>query len=248
MYASILINTTAKKLNKVFDYIVPKEMEDILQVGDRVWVPFGKGENLSEGYVESFKEKSEFANKEIAKIEDSLISKENVELARLMADKYFCNVQDCIKLMLPPKQASKNLANRIKEKTARFVYLKLPKEVIEEDLEEGKIKSEKHQKLLKFLLENDGIDISELEAITDVSKAVMKTVEKNGFIEFRNEKVERNPLAHKTKKKDKKLVLTKEQQEAYDQIEFMIENEEYAEFLLHGVTGSRKNRGLFATN
>ena len=39
--------------------------------------------------------------------------------------------------------------------------------------------------------------------------------------------------------KDKKLVLTEEQQDAYDQISFMIENEEYAEFLLHGVTGSR---------
>ena len=248
MFASILINTTAKKLNKVFDYIVPKEMEDILQIGDRVWVPFGKGENLSEGYVEGFKEKSEFANKEIAKIEDSLISKENVELARLMADKYFCNVQECIKLMLPPGQSSKNLANRIKEKTARFVYLKLPKEVIEKDLEEGKIKSEKHKKLLGFLLENDGIDVSELESITDVSKAVMKTVEKNGFIEFKNEKVERNPLANKTKKKDKKLVLTAEQQDAYEQISFMIENEEYSEFLLHGVTGSRKNRSLFTTN
>ena len=55
MFASVLINTTAKKLNKVFDYIVPKDMEDILQIGDRVWVPFGKGENLSEGYVEGFK-------------------------------------------------------------------------------------------------------------------------------------------------------------------------------------------------
>ena len=193
MFASVLINTTAKKLNKVFDYIVPKDMEDILQIGDRVWVPFGKGENLSEGYVEGFKEKSEFANKEIAKIEDSILSEKNVELARLMADKYFCNVQDCIKLMLPPGQATKNLSRRTREKTARFVYLTLPREIIENDLAEGKIKSEKHQKLLSFLLDNDGIDVSDLEAITEVSKAVMKTVEKNGYIKFEYEKIERNP-------------------------------------------------------
>ena len=240
MFASILINTTAKKLNKVFDYIVPKEMEDILQIGDRVWVPFGKGENLSEGYVEGFKEKSEFANKEIAKIEDSILSKEDIELARLMANKYFCNVQDCIKLMLPPGQANKNLANRIKAKTARYVYLKLPKEVIQNDLENGKIKSEKHQKLLRFLIDNDGIDISELETITEVSKSVMKTVEKNGFIKIENEKVERNPLVHKKKNKDKKLNLTEEQQDAFNQIEFMIDSKEYAEFLIHGITGSGK--------
>ena len=240
MFASVLINTTAKKLNKVFDYIVPKDMEDILQIGDRVWVPFGKGENLSEGYVEGFKEKSEFANKEIAKIEDSILSEKNVELARLMADKYFCNVQDCIKLMLPPGQATKNLSRRTREKTARFVYLTLPREIIENDLAEGKIKSEKHQKLLSFLLDNDGIDVSDLEAITEVSKAVMKTVEKNGYIKFEYEKIERNPLSHKKRKKDNKLVLTEEQQDAFDQISFMIDNDEYAQFLIHGVTGSGK--------
>lgn len=240
MYASVLINSTAKKLNKVFDYIVPKEMEEILQIGDRVWVPFGKGENLSEGYIEGFKEKSEFASKEIAKIEDSILSEKNVELARLMADKYFCNVSDCIKLMLPPGQATKNLARRTREKTARFVYMALPKEVVENDLNEGKVKSEKHKRLLEFLLDNDGIDVSELEAITEVSKAVMKTVAKNGYIKFEYEKIERNPLSHKKKKTDKKLVLTNEQKEAFDQISFMIDNNEYASFLIHGVTGSGK--------
>ena len=240
MYASVLINSTAKKLNKVFDYIVPKEMEEILQIGDRVWVPFGKGENLSEGYIEGFKEKSEFASKEIAKIEDSILSEKNVELARLMADKYFCNVSDCIKLMLPPGQATKNLARRTREKTARFVYMALPKEVVENDLNEGKVKSEKHKRLLEFLLDNDGIDVSELEAITEVSKAVMKTVAKNGYIKFEYEKIERNPLSHMKKKTDKKLVLTDEQKEAFDQISFMIDNNEYASFLIHGVTGSGK--------
>ena len=240
MFASVLINSTAKKLNKVFDYIVPKDMEDILQVGDRVWVPFGKGESLSEGYIEGFKDKSEFANKEIAKIEDSILSKENVELARLMADKYFCNVQECIKLMLPPGQASKNLARRTKEKTARFVYIALPKEVIEEDLKSGKVKSEKHKKLLEFLINNDGMDVSDLEAVTEVSKAVMKTVEKNGYIKFEYEKIERNPLSHKKAIKDKKLKLTDEQQEAFDEIAFMIDNNEFGEFLIHGITGSGK--------
>ena len=54
-------------------------------------MPFGKGTNLSEGYVSELKEESEFANKEIAKIEDSILSKENIELAKLMSEKYFCN-------------------------------------------------------------------------------------------------------------------------------------------------------------
>lgn len=88
----------------------------------------------------------------------------------------------------------------------------------------------------------------DLEAVVDVSKSIMKTLEKNGYIKFVPERLERNPLIHKNIERDEKLELTAEQKEAYDQIEFMLENEEFAEFLLHGITGSRENRDLFAIN
>ncbi len=240
MIAQIMINTNAKELNKVFDYIVPKEMEKLISIGARVFVPFGRGKNFSEGYVLDLKENSEFANKEIAKIEDNILTDENIELAKLMAEKYFCNVSDCIRLMLPPGNTSKDLTKRIREKTAKFVYLALEPEVILSDIENNKIKSQKHIKLLKFLIENNGIEISDLEAITDVSRTIMKTLEKNGYINFKEEKVERNPLIHKDIKRDEKLNLNDEQLDAYNRIDFFIENNEFAEFLLHGITGSGK--------
>lgn len=239
MFAAIMINTNAKELNKVFDYIVPHEFENSIAIGCRVFVPFGKGNSLSEGYVIAFKEESQFAKKEIAKIEDSILSEDDVELAKLMAEKYFCNVSDCIRLMLPPGNSGKDLSKRVKEKTSRFVYLAISKDEILKLIEDEKIKSEKHIRLLKFLIENDGIEISDLEALTEVSKSIMKTLEKNGYIEFKEEKVERNPLIHKRIQKDEKLKLNDAQQEAFDRINFMLENGEFAEFLLHGVTGSR---------
>ena len=76
----------------------------------------------------------------------------------------------------------------------------------------------------------------------------MKTLEKNGYISIIEEKVNRNPFVHKTIKRDEKLTLTDEQQEVYNTVEFMIDNEEYMEFLLYGVTGSRKNRDIYAIN
>ena len=189
MFAAVVINSNARELNRVFDYIVPAEMQGTICVGDRVFVPFGKGTNLSEGYVSELKEESEFANKEIAKIEDSILSKENIELAKLMSEKYFCNFSDCIKLMLPPGGTSKDLTKRVKDKTARFVYLAKEKDEIIFNLEKN-IKSDKQKKLLNFLLDNDGMDISDLEAITEVSKAIMNAVEKKGLIKFVYEKVE----------------------------------------------------------
>lgn len=159
MFASIMMNTNARQLNKVFDYIVPEELEKNIMVGARVFVPFGKGNNLAEGYVLELKDNSEFAKKPIAKIEDSILTGKNIELAKLMADKYFCNVSDCIRLMLPPGSSSKDLTKRVKEKKARFVYLNVSKDIILNDIENNIIKSEKHIKLLKFLLNNDGMEV-----------------------------------------------------------------------------------------
>jgi len=239
MFAAILINTNAKELNRVFDYEVPKNMENDIRIGARVFVPFGKGKNLSEGYVVELKDKSEFACKEIASIEDLLLSESNIELAKLMAQKYFCNVSDCIKLMLPPGLATKNLDKRIKEKTVRFVYLNKEIDEIKEDIENN-LKSDKHKRLLEFLTKNNGVEISELENLTEVSKSIMKTLEKNGYIKIVEEQVDRNPFVHKNIARDEKLELNDEQQSVYDQIEFMVDNEEFAEFLLKGITGSGK--------
>ena len=240
MIAEIIINSNAKALNRIFDYIVPKELENNIKMGNRVFVPFGKGNKAEEGYIIGFKSESEFANKEILRIEDGLLTENNIELAKLMSMKYFCNISECIKLMLPPGAAGKNIENRVKDKTLNFVYLNKEIDEIEIDIEEKILKSDKQIKLLRFLEENDGINISELEAVTEVSKAVMKTLEKNGYIQIIEEKVDRNPFLHKKIERDKKLVLTEKQQEVYDTIEFMIDNEEFTEFLLHGVTGSGK--------
>ena len=239
MFASVLMNSNARELNRVFDYKVPEEFCKIISVGCRVFVPFGRGTNLSEGYVIDLKSESEYECKEIAVIEDSILTKENIELAKLMAQKYFCNVSDCIKLMLPPGSSSKDMSKRMKEKQARFVYLAREKEEILFEIE-NVLRSEKHKKLLSFLLDNDGINISELETITDVSKSIMNTLEKNGYIKFIYEKIDRNPFIHKQIKRDKKLELNDQQKGAFDQIEFMIDNEEFSEFLLNGITGSGK--------
>lgn len=240
MIAEIIINSNARALNKIFDYIVPKELEDSIELGNRVFVPFGKGNKLEEGYVIGFRDNSGFELKEISKIEDSILTKENVELATLMAQKYFCNISECIKLMLAPGDSNKNIEKRIKEKTLNFVYLSKQVHEIEQDIEEKRLKSEKQITILRFLEENDGMNITELSEITFVSKAVIKTLEKNGYVSILEEKVNRNPFLHKVIKKDEKLTLNKEQQDVFDTISFMIDNEEYAEFLLHGVTGSGK--------
>lgn len=123
MIAEVIINTIAKELNKTYDYIIPDSILKDIKIGSRVFVPFGRTKQ-EEGFVIGIKENSEFANKEITKLEDNILSKDNIELAKIMSKRYFCNISDCIRLMLPPGNTTKNIKNRIKDKTANFVYLK----------------------------------------------------------------------------------------------------------------------------
>ena len=139
MIAEVIINTIAKELNKTYDYIIPNSILNTIKIGSRVFVPFGKTKQ-EEGFVIGIKETSEFANKEIIKLEDNILTEENIHLAKIMARRYFCNISDCIRLMLPPGNTTKNIQNRVKDKKANFVYLKKDIKEIEFDIEEGIIR------------------------------------------------------------------------------------------------------------
>lgn len=269
MIAEIIINSNVKNLNKTFDYIIPQNLEDKIFVGSRVFVPFGNKKSLEEGFVVKIKESSDYISKlkEIARVEDGYnLDREKLELAKWMASRYFCNISDCIKLMLPPGTTTKVVSNRINDKMQNFVYLTKNTEEIEQDIENKKIKSDKQIRALKFLMDSteqleyeifemseensknnsktyqnvNGVLSSDLQMFADVSSAVIKTLQKNGYIEIVEKEVERNPFLHKVVEKSKALELTKEQQEAFERVNASIQFGEYDEFLLFGVTGSGK--------
>lgn len=239
MIAEIIINRTAKRLNRTFDYKVPIELEELIMIGSTVLVPFGKSSTLEEGYVVGIKENTTYEVKEIVKIKHNLTEKQ-IELAKWMAKRYFCNVSDCIKQMLTPGTKSKKSEKNVQDKTINTVYLKKDIDEIQFDIEMGKIKSEKQKKILQFLKSNEGATVPEIELFTDGSRAIVKTLEKNGYVEIVEKKIERNPLANKKIEKTKNLKLTDEQKNAYDKVVLDMIINSYEQFLLYGVTGSGK--------
>ena len=239
MIAEIIINRTAKRLNRTFDYKVPIELEELIMIGSTVLVPFGKSSTLEEGYVVGIKENTTYEVKEIVKIKHNLTEKQ-IELAKWMAKRYFCNVSDCIKQMLTPGTKNKKAEKNVQDKTINAVYLKKDIDEIQFDIEMGKIKSEKQKKILQFLKNNEGATVPEIELFTDGSRAIVKTLEKNGYVEIIEKKIERNPLANKKIEKTENLKLTEEQQTAYNKVALDIATNSYEQFLLYGVTGSGK--------
>ena len=239
MIAEIIINRTAKRLNRTFDYKVPIELEELIMIGSTVLVPFGKSSTLEEGYVVGIKENTTYEVKEIVKIKHNLTEKQ-IELAKWMAKRYFCNISDCIKQMLTPGTKNKKAEKNVQDKTINAVYLKKDIDEIQFDIEMGKIKSEKQKKILQFLKNNEGATVPEIELFTDGSRAIVKTLEKNGYVEIIEKKIERNPLANKKIGKTENLKLTDEQQSAYNKVALDITTNSYEQFLLYGVTGSGK--------
>ena len=242
MIAEVIIQSNVKNLNRVFDYKIPIEYEEkaIELIGARVLVPFGRMKSLEEGFIVNIKEKTEYEVKEIAKVEEKYLDDAKIKLAKWMSKRYFCNVSECLKLMLPPGTTSKDLKNRVKEKSINFVSLLKDEDEIEFDIETKKLKSEKQIRTLRFLLENGDALVSDIEMFADSSRAVVNTLCKNGYVEIAQKKIERDPFEGKDIERTEKLKLTKEQQEAFDTICDSMDDMLFSEFLIFGVTGSGK--------
>ena len=241
MFAEVIINSNAKALNRVFDYEVPNDLEKKIHIGSRVFVPFGRSGKLEDGFVIGIKDTSDFECKQVSKIEEKQsLTEFNINLAKLMSRKYFCNISDCIKLMLPPGTGNKLHTKRAKEKTGNFVFLLKDREEILEDIENGIIKSDKHIRVLNFLIDNDGIYLPDLEAICEITSSVIKTLEKKAYLEIAEKQVVRNPFVNKKIERDIKKNLTEEQKKAFNGIKFFIDNNEYSTNLIYGITGSGK--------
>ena len=239
MVAEVIINSKAKQLNRTFDYNIPKEMEELILIGSKVLVPFGKMKTLEEAHVVKIKEKSQYEIKDIAKVENGLTNKQ-IELANWMAKRYFCTISDCIRLMQTPGTNAKDVNKRIQDKKINVVYLKKDFEEINFEIETKKIKSEKQIRILNFVKDNEGCTIPDIEAFTDCSRAIVNTLIKNEYLELVEQKVERNPLENKNIENTNNLKLTEEQQNAFNKISTSMDRKKYEEFLLYGVTGSGK--------
>lgn len=234
MIAEVIIDTSVKSLNKTFDYEIPDDLADKIIVGSRVFVPFGNQKNLEEGIVVKIKEKSDYKIKEIQGLQKEQIKSEYIGLAKWMSNRYFCNIAECLKLMLPPGRTAKDVSKRINEKTVNCFEINKSENEIKEALDNGLIKSEKQRNVLEYLLNNGKSTMSDIQLFNDASLAVVNSLVKKGFVRKEVEKVSRNPFVHKINVKSVDLALTNEQKLAFDSIK------DSGEYLLYGITGSGK--------
>ena len=193
----------------------------------RVLIPFGTRKIYDVGYVVNLKETSEYKCKSIVKVIDRVFDEEKLELAKWMSQKYFCNLADAIRLLVPPGTTTN--VDRVKAKTEKHIYLK-------ESVDLSKVKSDKQRKVIDFLKDNVSAPKAVLKEMLDVSDAILKTLEKNEVIEIRDIEVGRDPFWNKKVDSDVAPTLTEEQRQVVESIDI----NGYSKNLIYGVTGSGK--------
>lgn len=102
MIAEIIVDVKNKQVNRSFDYIIPSYLENVLEVGYRVKVPFGK--LIRTGYVIGIKESTDYSKlKEIIELIDTkrIISEESIEIAKYIAENNFTFYAKALDLMIP---------------------------------------------------------------------------------------------------------------------------------------------------
>src|SRR5688500_17750462 len=89
-------------LRKEFDYLIPSELEDQIDIGSRVKVPFGARQVM--GCVTELVADSTHTNlRSIIKVigKQTLVTPKILKLARWIADYYCCPPETALKSVLP---------------------------------------------------------------------------------------------------------------------------------------------------
>lgn len=245
MYVKVVVDINAYELNKLFTYKVNEEIEERIDIGTMVFVPFGKKNTLKRGYVvEKINkiEKTTYAIKEIDSIVEGLsVETELIKLAEYIRDRYVTSFSAALQMMIPGKQ-------KVKDVTKKYIYLTESSKPLVEYIEKNKEDKRltKRIYLLQSLYQEyycKGINIIAVDEIKnryDVSLAMLKTIEKLQLFKIEEERMDREISILKKRKASKKFTLNVKQQEAKEAIQRFIEKKEYHPFVLHGVTGSGK--------
>jgi primosomal protein N' (replication factor Y) len=104
MIVEVIVDVSAYPIDRPFDYIVPENLETVIERGSRVHVPFGN--RKVQGFITNIKGHSDLdvsKLKEIISIIDvePVITEELLQLSKWMTHKTLCYEIDALQVMLP---------------------------------------------------------------------------------------------------------------------------------------------------
>ena len=103
MYIEVIVELSAKAVDKTFTYHVPPMLEQEIEIGKRVLVPFGRQQ--LEGFILNItrEEVCDYPVKDILKVidEHAVLNQELLQLGKYMQKKTLSSLVSCYQTMLP---------------------------------------------------------------------------------------------------------------------------------------------------
>lgn len=238
MYADIIVDISYDKLDKTFQYRIPEALADRINIGTRVFAPFGKGNRLISGYVINMTHEPSY---DPDKIKDIYSVDENgvpaiermIKLAFWMKHEFGSTMNQALKTVLPVK-------DKVRSVEKKRVVLNVSDEELEELIEKNnKGNTQARLRLLKALKIEKTLDYEYIKSELNITPQSVRGLEDSGVIRIISDNVYRNPISIE-RDEDYRFELNDSQKKVLRTFTDDYDNGIRKTYLLHGVTGSGK--------
>ncbi len=245
LYADIIVDISHEKLDKVFQFRIPEELQAQLKVGMVAEFPFGAGNRITKGFVVGIGTECDYDKTKIKSLQriakkDMGVESELILLAAYISKNYGSTMLQALKTVVPVKQ-------KVQEVQESFLILKVDQGQAEYLLKNYQSKNYKAKvRLLQALLAAPHHTLQKSKVLKQktATLSVIKAFEKDGVIEVQTERNYRNPnsgMHLKAIANHQQITLTQTQKNCVEEI-WQESHSFYPPkaHLIHGVTGSGK--------
>ncbi len=233
-FARVIID---RAIHRELDYALPETLAERVEIGSRVRVPFREKSALATVVALLGQTDAPGVRPIEAVVGDRpALSPKLLELARWMSAYYCCPIETVARTLLP------QVIRRAEVSWKKQLFVRRTRDVDPQEIEALRRRAPRQAELLSAVAKLDApIAAAELLRKTQLDNAALRGLEKRGFVELREQQVERDPHSEDEFIATTNLVLNAEQAVALQAIEEAVSAPEHSQpLLLHGVTGSGK--------
>ncbi|MDO5293799.1 MAG: primosomal protein N' [bacterium] len=238
IFADIIVDISHENIDKSYQYAVPEELEQEVEIGALVEIPFGKGNNKRKGYIVGLGTEAKFPVERMKPIyglvKGSLvIESQLIALAYWIKDNYGATMNDALRTVIPIKKS-------VKTQEKRYIHLIIGLEEARAKLDEFLRKhNTARARLLGELMDQTTMDYETAIHKLKISRPTIADLQKMGIITVSSEVKYRNPVKN-LKQEEFYLKLNEQQEEIASSIKGEFNMGIRRTYLIHGITGSGK--------